>query len=91
MRLRAERLVCRLIGCRSVFVRWFEWPHHEICSRMASWASRDADIRQGMRDVKLGKVHTIPEWDDLEADGVLCLGFARGQAGSHAHWPDLRA
>jgi hypothetical protein len=49
------------------------------------------DIRQGMRDIRLGKAHTLAEWDDLEADGVLCLGFAKGQAGSHANWPDLLA
>ena len=48
-----------------------------------------ADIEAAEREIRLGKVHTISEWDDLEADGVLCLGFARGQAGSHAHWPTI--
>ena len=41
--------------------------------------------------LKLGKAHTMAEWDDLEADGVLCLGFAHGRGGDHAHWPERLA
>ena len=52
-------------------------------------SEEQADIEAGFRDIRLGKVHTISEWDDLEADGVLCLGFVRGQAGSHMHWPTV--
>jgi hypothetical protein len=49
----------------------------------------EADIEAGFRDIRLGKAHTWQEWEDLEADGVLCLGFVRGQAGSHMHWPTV--
>ncbi len=45
-----------------------------------------ADIKAGERDLRLGKVHSLADWDDLEADGILCLGFADGATG-HVHWP----
>ncbi len=54
-------------------------------------AEERADIEAGERDLKLGKAHTREEWDDLEADGVLCLGFADGRGGDHAHWPERLA
>ena len=94
MNLWAERIVCRLIGCRSIFARWFEWPHGVVCSRLTGWASdetrfgrRLADHQGGLRDLRFGRVHTWREWDDLEADGQLCLGYANGRDGEHEHWP----
>jgi len=26
------KLLCMIIGCQSIFARWFEWPH-SICDR----------------------------------------------------------
>ncbi len=46
-----------------------------------------ADIEAGMRDIRLGRLHTLEGWADLEADGIVCLGYAEGQSGDHAHWP----
>ena len=34
-----------------------------------------------------GQWHTLDEWDDLEADGVICLGYRNGSDGEHEHWP----
>jgi len=28
-------LICRAIGCRSVFARWWQWPHARVCSWLA--------------------------------------------------------
>ena len=25
-------LICRTIGCQSVFARWWQWPHARVCS-----------------------------------------------------------
>ena len=39
---------------------------------------------------KRGKIHTMPEWLDLESDGILCLGYRNGRDGEHEHWPTSR-
>jgi len=45
------------------------------------------DIAAGELDIARGRAHTWPEWQDLEADGVLCLGYANWKSGEHVHWP----
>ncbi len=97
MNLWAERIVCRLIGCRSVFARWFEW-HHGAVYRRVYWVWKDrwmpSELLEGtligLRESKAGKLHTLDDWDDLEADGIVCLGYANGRDGEHEHWPSPR-
>ena len=33
-------LICRTIGCTSIFAHWWEWPHRRICSPLADRAVR---------------------------------------------------
>ena len=47
----------------------------------------EADIRRGVRDLRAGRFHTLAEWWDIEADGIVCLGYANGRDGAHEHWP----
>jgi hypothetical protein len=28
-----REIVCRIVGCRSVFARFWEWPHAKVCSQ----------------------------------------------------------
>jgi hypothetical protein len=32
-----ENILCRTIGCGSVFSHWFEWPYRLICNKYVLW------------------------------------------------------
>lgn len=31
-----EGVLCRTVGCTSIFARWWQWPHRLICTPLAT-------------------------------------------------------
>jgi hypothetical protein len=57
--VRREAIVCRLVGCTSVFARFWEWPHLHVCDRRWQRQHR-ADLLELERIMREGSEQRHP-------------------------------